>query len=35
MKEDNNFENLMILYLMSVIGIFTSLAILVHCGILK
>lgn len=35
MKEDDKFETLIISYLISVIGIFTTLAILAYCGILK
>nr|DAV87704.1 MAG TPA: hypothetical protein [Caudoviricetes sp.] len=35
MKKDNSFENLLILYLISVICIFTSLSVLAYCGVLK
>ena len=32
MKKDNSLEDLLILYLVSVIGIFTSLSVLAYCG---
>lgn len=35
MKENENFENLIILYLISVISIFASLEVLAYCGVLK
>nr|DAN83114.1 MAG TPA: hypothetical protein [Caudoviricetes sp.]DAT95021.1 MAG TPA: hypothetical protein [Caudoviricetes sp.]DAY39370.1 MAG TPA: hypothetical protein [Caudoviricetes sp.] len=35
MKKDNSLEDLLILYLVSVIGIFTSLSVLAYCGVLK
>ena len=34
MKKDNSLEDLLILYLVSVIGIFTSLSVLAYCGVL-
>jgi hypothetical protein len=34
-KKDNTLEYLLILYLISVIGIFTSLSVLAYCGVLK
>ena len=35
MKKDNSLEDLLILYLVSVIGIFTSLSVLAYCGVLN
>ena len=32
---DDKIEDLLILYLVSVIGIFTSLSVLAYCGVLK